>query len=1070
METQQFINPEAQYRIHPFWFWNGDMNETEIVRQIQEMYSKGVGGFFICPRQGLQVPYLSDGWFQIVKVAVAAAKARDMHVWLYDEYPYPSGIAGGEVTLLHPDAKHQTLNVSESRIRGGERLELELHWAKVIYAKAVPVSEAGERLWKSAVDIREYIGNQQTDSVFQTTGLTTYNQKRFFTYRTVYRLEWTAPADFIEWDVHIYQEKEIEDFKYYGTFVDPCNKEAMASFIRLTHERYAKYIGEEFGKTVKGMFTDEIGLLGRLPWTPRLREYFQERNGYSIVEHLPALSDKDYPDAPRIRYDYYQALHELLTDSYHKQVYEWCEKHGLQYVAEVPSIRMTTQRYSHIPGGDSCHEKLGRSLEWIIRRYGASFRDNPKMMSSIARQLGRERNLDECFHSVGWSMNLQDAKWMIDRMAAMGTNLYTFHAFFYTVDGMTQHDAPPSQFYQNPYWEHFRMLGDYTGRISYMMTEGVADIRIAVLDPTTSYWTHMANPLHHFDYGGTDENEMEKLDLLKEEWRCLIVRLLQSQRDYDHLDAELLADANVKEGKLMLGKASYSVLLLPPMVNLEHKAWEMIKRFLADGGKVIAMGELPREHIEENSKVPEEVMDWFGWSPQQEGKGICHGKKNAHFIPRQSGSGSEVLLDKLEFMLDLMEPRPVTVEGNGEIRSFLLQSRFMSNDEYVVFVSNQEAGDYRTRIRIEPTRIWKTTNDCNLSQFLAERLDLETGEILPIQTAEDGTGITLEVDLAPYESRMYRFTRLKEEAVVLQEQQSNWEWEVVAKGPWELKASRPNALRLEHFMLSIGGGQGAIVQAKTFIEQCADLADHQMLSVAFNQIFGTPQKLSLKYPMDCRYVADFRVEHIPRGAMILMDQSTIRGDWELLINGKSYNKADFTSRNVYDYANIICDVTADLKEGKNVLEIHVTVAHDWDGVTDAIHLLGDFGVRLEKENSPVVTSSPTKALSLASQDYYEGYPYYAGTLEFSRKLQLPQLTGNDRFVLRFPDWDVHDMVEVLVNGEKLGVRPWSPYIWEGAAELLAAENNELTVRVTTTLIGLMEGKYFDYQEHQVIPL
>lgn len=1074
MEAQQFRDPDASYRIQPFWFWNGDMNESEIIRQIGEMYDKGVGGFFICPRQGLQIPYLSDGWFQMVKVAVQAAKERSMHVWLYDEYPYPSGIAGGEVTLLHPDAKHQTMEVTEARVSGGARLEQELPWAKMLYAKAVPVSELGERLWDAAVDIREYIGNLQADPVFQKTGLTTYNQKRFFTYRTVYQLVWEAPSDYAEWDVLVYQEKEIEDFKYYGTFVDPCHKEAMATFIRLTHERYVKYIGEEFGKTVKGMFTDEIGLLGRLPWTPRLPEYFRERNGYSIVESLPALSDAAYPDAPRIRYDYYQAVHELLTDSYHKQVYDWCEEHGLQYVAEVPSVRMTTQRFSHVPGGDSCHEKLGRSLEWIIRRYGASFRDNPKMMSSIARQLGRDRNLDECFHSVGWSMNLQDAKWMIDRMAAMGTNMYTFHAFFYTTDGMTQHDAPPSQFYQNPYWEHFRQLGDYAGRISYMMTEGTADIRIAVLDPTTSYWTHMANPLHHFDYGGKDVTEKEKLERLKEEWRSLSVRLLQSRRDYDHLDTELLAEAIVKDGRLELGKASYSVLVLPPMVNLERKAWETVKRFLETGGKVIAMGELPQEHIELDSTVPEETAEWFGEKSLQEDEVIRRGKQGAYFIPRYSEAKTEAMLDQLELLLDRLEPRPVTLEGEGEIQSFLLQSRYMSEDEYVVFASNQESGEWsNTRIRIDPSRVWSetATGPAGAAEILAERLDLETGEILPVQLMQDNAGVWVEASFAPYASRMYRFTRrVDAEAPVALAGRPAAEWTVEVEGPWSMKALQPNALRLENFMLSVSGSEGALVQAKTFVDQCADLAERQQLPVAFNQIFGTPKKLRLQYPMDCRYTAEFRVEEVPEAASILMDQSAILGDWELLLNGKAYKKDDFTAQRVYDYSNIVCDISSGLKEGHNVLEVWVQVAHDWEGVTDAIHILGAFGVQLQGDGVPAITAPPSTALTLAAPAYYTGYPYYAGTLEFSRTLSLPQRPDSERFVPRFAGWDVHDTVEVLVNGESIGQRPWSPYEWEGPASLLRAGDNELTVRVTTTLIGLYEGKYFDYQEHRVIPV
>ncbi|MBW7461185.1 hypothetical protein K0U00_44735, partial [Paenibacillus sepulcri] len=198
---------------------------------------------------------------------------------------------------------------------------------------------------------------------------------------------------------------------------------------------------------------------------------------------------------------------------------------------------------------------LGRSLDWILERNAVNFRSNAKMVSSIARQFKRERNLIECFHSVGWSMTLQDAKWMIDRMAAMGTNFFNFHAFFYTLDGLAKHDAPPSQFLQNPYWEHFRQLGDYVGRISYVMSTGEAAISIAVLQPTTSLWTHMGNPLHGFGYGGRQPEEKRRLEDLKRWWGGICDGLTKSGRDFDHLDAGLLALAELDGGELVLGSA-----------------------------------------------------------------------------------------------------------------------------------------------------------------------------------------------------------------------------------------------------------------------------------------------------------------------------------------------------------------------------------------------------------------------------------------------------------------------------------------------------------------------------------
>lgn len=153
-----FKNPTEEYGIKPFWFWNGDMNEVEIEHQIKEMAEKGLGGVFICARQGLKIPYLSEEWFSRVKFAAETAAKYDLEVWLYDEYPYPSGISGGEVILQHPEAKQNSLEQQFKEARGIEVFEMELPWAKVISALAAPKDKkSGKYLWKEAIDLSKHI-------------------------------------------------------------------------------------------------------------------------------------------------------------------------------------------------------------------------------------------------------------------------------------------------------------------------------------------------------------------------------------------------------------------------------------------------------------------------------------------------------------------------------------------------------------------------------------------------------------------------------------------------------------------------------------------------------------------------------------------------------------------------------------------------------------------------------------------------------------------------------------------------------------------------------------------------
>ncbi|MGG1515898.1 glycosyl hydrolase [Paenibacillus oryzisoli] len=1077
---QSFVQPEAEYRIHPFWFWNGEMDDEQIRYQIDEMADKGLGGFFVCARQGLQVPYLSDAWFQKVRVAVKAAERRNLHVWLYDEYPYPSGIAGGEVTLEHPEAKHYTMEHRAQRVQGGEQVSLELPWARILYAKAVPVGPAGEKLWNDAVDVRSSIGNFQAEPIFQKAGLTAYNQKRFFTYRTIQKMVWTAPPG--DWEVLIVQEKEIEDFKYYGTFVDPCNQKAMATFLRLTHDKYAQHLGEYFGGTIKGMFTDEIGLLGSMPWSPQLPAYFLEQHGYDLREHLHALLYDEGDQAARIRYDYYQAIHELLLSAYHKQVHDWCERYGLQYVTEVPSVRHTTQRYSHVPGGDTAHEKLGRSLDWILNNHAESFRTSAKMVSSIARQFGRERNLIECFHSVGWSMTLQDAKWMIDRMAAQGTNFFNFHAFFYTLDALMKHDAPPSQFLQNPYWKHFRQLGDYVGRISYVMSCGHAEIQTAVLQPTTSLWTHLGNPFHHFDYGGTNGDEQRKLADLKKWWTRICNELTYSGRDFDHLDSGLLAEAVVENGRILLGHASYSVVVVPPMTNLELGALAKLKVFLAQGGTVVSMGQLPYQAIEASGWDTVSLASTFGqaqpiaghfWNEDAELSQVwSKGTANAFHLPFAASADEAAVLGSLSSLLEQLQPIAVKLSPACGGRSILMQTRRIDADSFLVFVSNQEEEERGLAMQIS-TALWA---DDDVKDALFSELSLDRGDEAPVKAAFSGSGWTLPIHLSAYESRLFRITRGRSAAAV---ENQPWALNIDASEStlWTMQTDADNVVRFESFHLSIEGVNGSetgeqeaapLVQVKTFIDQCADLSSSTKLPVQMRQLFGTPMRMGLAYPLQARYTATFTAEQPLDRVHLVMDQGALSGEGAIRVNGHRLQPSHFTRHFVYDHMNIGCDITAYVQPGVNEIAVEVAIEQDWHGLIDALYVTGTFQTGFDAEQRPVLLPPAVQLQPLAASPY-AGYPYFAGTMTFSREIHIDRLPTEETFEITFDglDQEFHDVAEVLVNGASLGARTWLPYRFRGQSALLKEGANRIEVRVTNTLIGMLEGKYFNYAKHEL---
>ena len=98
------IFPTHEFGVMPFWFWNDRLDNAEIIGQIADFESHGVGGFVIHPRIGLptDLSWMSDALLDHYEVAIREASRRGMKVMLYDEGMYPSGASAGQVVAENP--------------------------------------------------------------------------------------------------------------------------------------------------------------------------------------------------------------------------------------------------------------------------------------------------------------------------------------------------------------------------------------------------------------------------------------------------------------------------------------------------------------------------------------------------------------------------------------------------------------------------------------------------------------------------------------------------------------------------------------------------------------------------------------------------------------------------------------------------------------------------------------------------------------------------------------------------------------------------------------------------------
>ena len=88
---------QKEYQPIPFWSWNDDLEQDELIRQIQWMKENGIGGFFMHARGGLKTPYLSKEWMECITACSEEAEKLGMDAWIYDENGWPSGFVGGKL-------------------------------------------------------------------------------------------------------------------------------------------------------------------------------------------------------------------------------------------------------------------------------------------------------------------------------------------------------------------------------------------------------------------------------------------------------------------------------------------------------------------------------------------------------------------------------------------------------------------------------------------------------------------------------------------------------------------------------------------------------------------------------------------------------------------------------------------------------------------------------------------------------------------------------------------------------------------------------------------------------------
>jgi hypothetical protein len=961
-----FADPPSEYRSVPLWDWNDQITEEGIDFQMQEFKNAGIGGVFVHPRPGLITEYLSDDWFHLFDYTVQKGKELGMEVWIYDENSYPSGFAGGHVPAQFPDS-----------YQNGTGLSLEIQpELNIVVSDTISVVL------------------KKTDTGFEDVTAAPDQEKG---QRGIY---------------YIFRKTYPARSPWYGGFpyVDLLYKGVTEKFLELTMTKGYERNMADFGQTVMGIFTDEPNLEAAisegsmLRWTPDLYDTFQQRWGYDLKVNLPSLIEET-GNWKKVRHDYYELILELFVDRWAKPWSKYCDAKGLKWTGHYwehgwpeptdGSDESAFLIWHQQPGVDM----LGNRMD--TAGLGGQFGNDRAVreLRSAANQAGRTRTLSETYGGGGWEMNFELQKRLVDWECVIGVNFVNQHLSYYSLNGVRKFDYPPSFSYHEPWWEHYKLMGDYIGRICMAMSAGQQINNTIVLQPNTTAWMYFSRKV---------KNPM--ISTIRDGFKNFVYLMEQKHLEYD-LGSEnvLKVLGSVKGDRLRVGQRDYSLVVIPfEMENIDQSTFDLLQKYLENGGKILSFNRnISYIDGSESSGVKELAARYPG-----------------QWIVAESLNDPAALrlLTRDEFKM------------NDQSRNGMLyHQRRMLKDGQLIFVVNSH-----------PTK--KAAAEITVDGKYVTILDLVSGKVFSYPAKTENGKVLFQIDLDPAGSSLFAVTNQKpaetEYPVV-----SGVETAIESSGAVSVKRQSDNILMVNYLDL------------KTSRSDKKDIYFMNALIGLFNEKgieMGNPWQHKIQYKknylaLDSLFKDDSGFEasyHFYINPDLNSESmKSIRAvverpeSWEVRINGQAVEKTPGVYWIEKDFP--VYAIGQFLKPGKNTLTLKAQRMNVLAELMP-VYILGDFLVNPARQGFEIAEGNISKLGSWRES----GLPFYSQKVAYTQNFNITSTDGA-LFRVKLPRWN-GSVASVIVNGQSAGLIAWQPYELD-VTSFLAEGVNEITVEITGSL-------------------
>lgn len=545
-EQNSFKNPPREYAVAYAWCWNAPITEEVIDSTLADLKKAGIGAVYAIPEpkefrpntmnNNMSPGYLTEEYFEIFKYFVSRAKEAGLTVWLYDEAGWPSGSAGSQISKMRPDlARHH------------------------IRCLDIPLSR----------------GMEYTPPKHQKTFLAAFRKDKQGNFTRIHdpfvHDGESAVLEYRCLRVNFRVDHDVEND------TDLLNPETTKLFLELTHERYKKALGDDWGTYLKYIFDDEAAT-EPFVWTFGFEKEFYQEYGYDILDHLPVIRNQvpaDTEERQNVLSDWRKMVSKLLIRNYFKPIQDWCRENGIMSIGHIDNDHsaesfitwlpcyakpLEALRCFDVPGVDViCRHIFPEGLSQIERQESDPF--FPRFASSAAAQAGTGLALTESMAVYGEGTTQAMMRYVFGAQAVRGINVFNCNSFETGIQPIR-----PLFSAAMPGYEHLPAINKYLSRLSYLTQLGTAEC------PNALYW-----PCEDMSRGGSTDA-----------FRQLGIALEKQGVYFDVIDDDFVRRAEIKNGCLCMGLAAYENVFVPACDHMPEDVKAKLAGFVGNAAVPVA--------------------------------------------------------------------------------------------------------------------------------------------------------------------------------------------------------------------------------------------------------------------------------------------------------------------------------------------------------------------------------------------------------------------------------------------------------------------------------------------------